>query len=208
MRKTTRGLIVLLLTAFVAMVGGVVPASAHSRLISISPKDGAALPSSPTEVVLTFNETVKPQFVTVRVTDSEGGEVVDGEATAEGATVTLPVAQPIAAGTYNIVYRVVSADSHPISGKTTFTVEGNPQAPATSTSPSASGSVAPTPSATAGDATPSADSSPTTATTAAGEGTDTGGESTPTWVWFIVFAAVVGAIAATFYAVRRDNGEG
>ena len=36
--------------------------------------------------------------------------------------VTLPVAQPIAAGSYKITYRVVSADSHPISGATTFTV--------------------------------------------------------------------------------------
>ncbi len=55
------------------------------------------------------------------------------DAKAAGAKVTLAVSEPIAAGTYSVLYRVVSADSHPISGSTKFTVAGNPQAPPATT---------------------------------------------------------------------------
>jgi methionine-rich copper-binding protein CopC len=204
MRTTTRGLLLLLLTGFLAVGAGAMPASAHSRLISITPADGASLPASPTEVVLTFNEPIDPQFVTVRITDSEGGNVVGQDATAEGAKVTLPVSDPIAAGTYNVLYRVVSADSHPISGSTKFTIAGNPQAPPATTSPS-SGSASPTPSSSSSVASPPAASTATGDSAAAPERDDTGG--TPVWVWFIVFAALAAAIGATFYAVRRDESQ-
>ncbi|MFC7489337.1 MULTISPECIES: copper resistance CopC family protein [unclassified Knoellia] len=213
MRTTTRGLVLLLLTALSGLTLGALPASAHSRLISISPADGASVPASPQEIVLTFNEPINPQFVTVRVTDGEGGEVVGEKASTQGAKVTLPVGDPIAAGTYNVVYRVVSADSHPISGSTRFTVAGDPAAPPSS--PSATPSESPSGSAS-GAATPSASTSPSLASPpAASEATgaapasadteDSGG--TPLWVWFIVFVALVGAIAATFYAVRRDESQ-
>ncbi|MFC7487931.1 copper resistance CopC family protein [Knoellia sp. CPCC 206453] len=204
MRTTTRGLTLLLLTGFLAMCAGALPASAHSRLLSISPADGAALPASPTEVVLTFNEPIDPQFVTVRITDSEGGNVVGQDATAEGAKVTLPISDPIAAGNYSVLYRVVSADSHPISGSTKFTIAGNPQAPPATTG-TASGAATPTPSASSSVASPPVASAATGDTTAAPEGEDPG--STPMWVWFIVFAALVAAIGATFYAVRRDESQ-
>lgn len=205
MRTSTRGLTLLLLTGLLGLFIGVVPASAHSRLLSITPADGAKLPQSPTEVVLTFNEPVNPQFVTVRITDSEGGNVVGQDATAKGAKVTLPVSDPIAAGTYNVVYRVVSADSHPISGSTSFTVAGNPQAPPASATPSpsstdaaaGSNSTSPSPSASASVATDSPQAAKLTIE-----------DSVPVWVWALVALGLVGAIGGTFYAVRRDEAHG
>ncbi|EAP99730.1 putative copper resistance protein [Janibacter sp. HTCC2649] len=208
MRTTTRGLLLLLLTGFLAVGAGVMPASAHSRLISITPADGASLPASPTEVVLTFNEPIDPQFVTVRITDSEGGNVVGQDATAKGTKVTLAVSDPIAAGTYSVLYRVVSADSHPISGSTKFTVAGDPQAPPATTgttSGTASGAATPTPTASSSVASPPAASAATGDNAAAPADEESGG--TPIWVWFIVFAALVAAIGATFYAVRRDESQ-
>lgn len=211
MRTSTRGLTLLLLTGLLGLFIGVVPASAHSRLLSITPADGAKLPQSPTEVVLTFNEPVNPQFVTVRITDSEGGNVVGQDATAQGAKVTLPVSDPIAAGTYNVVYRVVSADSHPISGSTSFTVGGNPQAPPASTTPSpspsstdaaaGSNSTGPSPSASASAAASDPTNSPQAAKL-------TIEDSVPVWVWALVALGLVGAIGGTFYAVRRDESHG
>ncbi|MFW5471016.1 copper resistance CopC family protein [Knoellia sp. CPCC 206435] len=203
MRSTTRGLALLLLTAWVGLGVAALPASAHSRLLSSSPADGATVPASPTELVLTFNEDINPQFVTVRVTDGEGGDVVGAEASVDGPRVTLPVAQPIAAGSYKITYRVVSADSHPISGSSTFTVAGDPLAsPSPPATPSAQ-DPSPSASGTAGAAaTPDPSASPTAE--AAPEGGTTGG--TPTAVWFVVFAALAGAGAATLYAIRRDRG--
>lgn len=188
--------------AVLALTVGALPANAHSRLISISPKDGETLAQSPTEVVLTFNEAVNPEFVTVRITDSEGADVIDAEPTADGPKVTLPVGEPIAAGTYKVVYRVVSADSHPISGSSTFTIEGNPQSPPASPSPTESASAA-SPSASAA-ATPSATPAAPDAD-ASDEATDS--DNTPIWVWVLVFAGLLAAIGATFYAVRRDNSQ-
>jgi methionine-rich copper-binding protein CopC len=205
MLTTTRGLAVLLITAWVGLGVAALPASAHSRLLSSSPADGTTLPTSPAEVVLTFNEDINPQFVTVRVTDGEGGDVVGAKASVAGPEVTVPVEQPIAAGAYKITYRVVSADSHPITGSTTFTVAGDPLAspspavtpPAEAPSPSASGTTGPTPT-------------PDTAASAASGATDDADVSggTPVAVWFVVFAALAAAVGATFYAVRRDRENG
>lgn len=202
MHTTTRGLVLLILTAWVGLGLAVPPASAHSRLLSSSPADGTTVPSSPGEIVLTFNEDINPQFVTVRVSDGEGGDVVGAEATVAGPKVTLPVAQPIAAGSYKITYRVVSADSHPISGSTAFTIAGDPLA---SPSPAASSSTpAPSSSTTTGPtATPDASSAPSAATAAGDQPGASGG--TPIGVWLIVFGALAVAVGATFYAVRRER---
>ncbi|WP_353953212.1 copper resistance CopC family protein [Knoellia sp. S7-12] len=205
MRTTTRGLILLLLSGFLALTAGVLPANAHSRLLSITPADGASLPASPAEIVLTFNETINPQFVTVRVTDGEGGDVVGENATAQGAKVTLAVGEPIAAGTYSVVYRVVSADSHPISGSTSFTIKGNPEAPPASTG-TASGSATPSPSETASPSTSASTPSPSTNAAAdVDEAAPGDSGDTPVWVWLLVMLGLVGAIGGTFYAVRRDE---
>ncbi|KGN34791.1 copper resistance protein CopC [Knoellia sinensis KCTC 19936] len=187
MRSSIRALLLLLVATLATLGVGVLPAQAHARLLSITPTDGASLPASPTEIVLTFNEPINPEFVTVRITDGEGGDVVGEEAATDGATVTLPVGDAIAAGTYNVIYRVVSADSHPISGSARFTIEGDPQAPpATATAEAPSASVSPPSAGEAADASEEA-------------------EDIPAWVWILVFAGLVGAIGATFYAVRRDE---
>ena len=199
MRLPIRGLFLLLLAALLGLLVGVVPASAHSRLLSISPADGASVPASPAEVVLTFNEEVNPEFVTVRVTDGEGTVVAGEGAAAEGAVVTLPVTEPVPAGSYKVTYRVVSADSHPISGATAFTVEGDAQASPTSpaASPSASSS-APSESGPAPSASPGE-------TNAAGDPTEASGDGTPAIVWIAVLVALAAGAGLVAYARNRDR---
>ena len=201
MRLTLRGLTLVVLTALVGLFVGVVPASAHSRLISISPKDGASVPASPPAIVLTFNEDVNPQFVSVRVTDGEGTVVAGDDAAAQGAVVTAPVAEPMSAGTYKVTYRVVSADSHPISGSTTFTVAGDAQASPTADSPSPSATAA-EPSASA--STPEASPSPST-TDVAGDADTAASDGPPTFVWFVLGAGVLAALGAAAIAMRRSR---
>ncbi|GGB70927.1 copper resistance protein CopC [Knoellia flava TL1] len=193
MRLTLRGPFLLLLTALLGLVVGVLPASAHSRLLSITPKDGASLPTTPTEVVLTFNESVNPQFVTVRVTDGEG-TVVAEDATASGATVTVPVPEPLAAGSYKVTYRVVSADSHPISGSTAFSITGDGVASPTAAAPSPSASPSASPDS------PSAEPSPPS-TDAASE--QDGTSSGIPWPLLASIAAII--LAVVVYARRRDR---
>lgn len=203
MRLTTRGLALLLLSALVGSGVGVLPASAHSRLLSISPKDGASLPAPPTEIVLTFNEDVNPQFVTVRVTDGEGADVVGQDATADGPRVTLPVTDPISAGTYKVTYRVVSADSHPIAGSTTFSVEGDPLASPSEGSASPSETSSP-PSATA--SSPAATASPSETVVAGGNADEGVSDGIPAIVWVLVLVALA-AVSLMLYARRRDHSQ-
>lgn len=201
MRLTVRGLSLVILTALVGLFVGVLPANAHSRLLSITPKDGASVPASPTEVVLTFNEDVNPEFVTVRVTDGEGTVVAGQDAAAQGAVVTAPVTEPISAGTYKVTYRVVSADSHPISGSATFTVEGDAQA-----SPTAAPSATPSTSAASPSASASTPASPSPSqTNVAGDADTAASGGPPTFVWFVLGAGVLAALGGATIAMLRSR---
>jgi copper resistance protein C len=119
----------------------------HSRLDSSSPKDGATVETA-TEVVLTFNEDVNPDFVAVKVTGPDGGET-DGKPTADGTAVTQPLDADLPAGTHTVTYRVVSKDGHPVSGTVGFTTTADPASASPSPTPSATGSATAAPSPTA-----------------------------------------------------------
>ena len=95
--------------------------------VSAVPADQAVLASGPTELVLTFNEEINPRFAQLAL--SRSGDVVAlNPATATGTVLRATLADP-GPGTYRIAYRVVSADGHPISGETSFTVTGPTRTP-------------------------------------------------------------------------------
>lgn len=130
-------------------------APAHSALVSAVPADQAVLASGPTELVLTFNEEINPRFAQLAL--SRSGDVVAlNPATATGTVLRATLADP-GPGTYRIAYRVVSADGHPISGETSFTVTGPTRTPtstgATSTAATSTTSASNNPSAGSGAAT-------------------------------------------------------
>jgi copper transport protein len=105
-------------------------ASAHAVLEETSPERGAIVESAPAEVALRFNEPIEASFGAIRVFDAAGEQVETGELTRpEGSSEAIAVALPedLPDGTYTATYRVVSADSHPISGGFVFTV-GDPGA--------------------------------------------------------------------------------
>lgn len=107
-----------------------IPASAHARLLASDPADAATVDSAPLEVVLRFSEEVSADFASVEVTAPDGSRVDAEEPAVRGDHVytrLLPLTQP---GAYTVSYRVVSADSHPIEGTTTFTLAEGAAAPA------------------------------------------------------------------------------
>ncbi|HEX6916642.1 MAG TPA: copper resistance CopC family protein [Phycicoccus sp.] len=110
---------------------------AHARLVSTTPADGASVATA-TEVTLTFSEDVNARFVQVRV-EGAGGDESAGSPTAEGGTVTQPLAADLPAGEHTVTFRVVSVDGHPVSGTFSFTTTRGP-ATATSSSPTATAS--------------------------------------------------------------------
>jgi copper transport protein len=106
------------------------PASAHATLVSSTPSDGQRLPKAPTSVSITFDENVGlGSLGYLHVTDQSGSRVERGSAShRSGDDSTIEVALPssLPEGTYTESYRVVSADSHPITGVVRFVVGNGP----------------------------------------------------------------------------------
>ncbi|MGW0915963.1 copper resistance CopC/CopD family protein [Streptomyces sp. NPDC002784] len=106
------------------LLGGTAPASAHAALSGTDPDDGTVLAKAPRQLTLTFTESVGLLDDSVRVLGPDGRRLRVGEAEhAKGdgtARVTLP--RGLDQGTYTVAWRVVSADSHPVSGAFTFSV--------------------------------------------------------------------------------------
>ena len=101
------------------------PAAAHAVLESSSPARGAQLERVPRQVVFRFGEAVEAAFGAVRVYDDRGDRVDTGTAKhPDGRSDAVGVAlrSGLGDGTYTATYRVVSADSHPVSGGFVFTV--------------------------------------------------------------------------------------
>jgi hypothetical protein len=120
------------------------PAAAHNELIASSPADKAVLDTAPTDVVLEFDQPVQTEFGLVAVLDATGVHHERGEPQVVGSIVTQALGA-LAAGAYEISYRVSSADGHPITGTLSFTVAGTGSTPE-ATPEVSSGSAATSPS--------------------------------------------------------------
>lgn len=125
--------LVLLGTVLVLfLLGGAGTASAHAALKGSDPVDGSVLDAAPRDITLRFTESVSLLEDSIRVVDPENRAVDTGKpgragGRADTASVTLPTG--LDDGTYTIAWRVVSADSHPISGALLFSI-GEPSATA------------------------------------------------------------------------------
>ncbi|MEU4034056.1 copper resistance protein CopC [Streptomyces collinus] len=120
-----RRLTVLCAGLLLALLGTAAPASAHAALRGTDPADGTVLRTAPRQVTLTFTESVGLLTDSFRVYDPRNHRVRTGEADhvpgrSDTARVTLPAR--LGTGTYTLAWRVVSADSHPVSGALTFSV--------------------------------------------------------------------------------------
>jgi methionine-rich copper-binding protein CopC len=76
----------------------------------------------PAEVKLWFTESLEPTFSTVRVVDAQDRRVDREDVRVDAANpallrVSLP---PLPAGTYRVIWRVVSVDTHVSQGQFTF----------------------------------------------------------------------------------------
>ncbi|MEU1600874.1 copper resistance protein CopC [Streptomyces sp. NPDC005708] len=111
------------------LLAGAGSASAHAALKGTDPADGSVLKTSPRAVTLTFSESVGLLDDSIRVFDPGNRRVHTGKQEhADGRSDTARVTLPgLAQGTYIVAWRVVSADSHPVSGALTFSV-GKPSA--------------------------------------------------------------------------------
>ncbi|SDR82270.1 hypothetical protein SAMN04489860_0150 [Paraoerskovia marina] len=110
-------------TALAAAVLLAAPAAAHDTITGTSPEDGATLTEVPSEIALTFSSEpleVSPEVV---VTDESGAVVTDTTPTVDGFDVLQPLPEDLTSGTYDVAWRVVSSDGHPIDGSFSFDLD-------------------------------------------------------------------------------------
>lgn len=102
------------------------PAAAHEQLLSSSPAEGERLDVAPEQIRLQFTADLLGLGAVVLVADGDGTNWAIGEALVEGAVVTIAVDPAIPVGGYEIRWRVVSGDGHPISDIIPFTIGDAP----------------------------------------------------------------------------------
>jgi methionine-rich copper-binding protein CopC len=106
--------------AFLALAS-VSPASAHDELLGSSPAAGEVFEAAPEAVELTFSNDVIEVGTVIEVVDHHGEVVETGETVVLGPDVTAELPSDLS-GEYQVRWRVVSSDGHPIEGTIDFGV--------------------------------------------------------------------------------------
>ena len=100
------------------------PALAHAMLDHANPRVGSSQPTGPREVTLWFTQKLEPAFSSVEVRSESGAVMSSGKAQVDrGDPTQLHVAlKPLSPGTYKVIWRVLSVDTHRTQGDFTFRV--------------------------------------------------------------------------------------
>lgn len=117
--------------AFAAAAVIATPALAHSKLVTATPAANAVV-SPPSQLQLQFSEGLVGQFsgVSLTMTGMPGMNMktpmkipVTTSVSADGKSLAVKLAKPLAAGTYRLDYHVVSVDTHRTQGGYVFQVK-------------------------------------------------------------------------------------
>ena len=104
------------------------PASSHEQLVDQEPKSGQVLEAGIAEVRLSFSDDLisldNSAGSEIVILDSNQNPVNNGCAVIDART-AIARADIDTPGTYQVGWRVVSGDGHPISGNFSFVVENN-----------------------------------------------------------------------------------
>jgi copper transport protein len=123
------GLLGAAMATLIALAG---PASAHAILEQSNPVDSSALSRAPAQVTLGFSESVTINTHSVQVVDATGKRVDLGDTRhgSDGSDVVVNLKPNLPTGTYIVSWRVISADTHPVSGGFFFGIGQAPDAAA------------------------------------------------------------------------------
>ena len=96
-------------------------AGAHALLDRAEPRVGNTVAAAPRQVTLWFTQKLEAAFSTVTVTNAEGKRVDTGKPRVSGNQMSVSVSAG-GAGTYHVIWRVLSVDAHTTDGNFTFQV--------------------------------------------------------------------------------------
>jgi len=95
-------------------------AQAHAHLVKSNPAENAAI-AAPNTIHLEFSEKLEPKFSGVTLMKADGAAVAV-TSKAAGAAIDGALDAPLAPGGYMVMWHVVSADGHKMTGQYNFTV--------------------------------------------------------------------------------------
>jgi methionine-rich copper-binding protein CopC len=118
-----------ILSIVVAALSTLLPSAAlaHAMLDHANPSVGSSQAVAPREVVLSFTEDLEPAFSTIEVRSENGSVMSSGKARVDPKQRTqlrVPL-KALPPGTYKVIWRVLSVDTHRTQGDFTFRV-GSP----------------------------------------------------------------------------------
>lgn len=121
--------LVLALLLVVGLFVQVGSASAHADLVSSTPAAGSTVNTAPSKVVTVFSEELKAEGSVLKVTDSKGTVVDNGDTTldrsdAERKTLVVTLKANLPADTYTVNWTSASSDGHSESDSFTFKIAG------------------------------------------------------------------------------------
>lgn len=124
-RNTTFTANLLPSLALVASLTLPIPVFAHAIMVKSQPLADSTIADSPKQVDVWFNDKVGSEYKALAVIDSAGKRVDNKDIEQETFDqshlyITVPQLPP---GTYNVRYRVVSLDTHIVTGKFKFTIK-------------------------------------------------------------------------------------
>lgn len=124
-RSGTRRVLFAASAAAVWVLATASPASAHASLLEVTPSQGSVVAKQPPEVKMGFSEPVQITPGSVTITDP-AGETLQGLSPrsdpTDGATMVVELPDGLVDGTYHVLWRVVSLDTHPVQGRFDFAI--------------------------------------------------------------------------------------
>lgn len=113
------GILYLFLTLFPSV------SFAHAYIVKSSPAENEVLTNAQDEVTIQFDESIQPNFNSIKVTDSSGNRVdlkngaVDPD---QSSILKAGIKKNLPNGIYRIQWKVISDDGHPVEGVIPFQI--------------------------------------------------------------------------------------
>ncbi|MEO5974120.1 MAG: copper resistance protein CopC [Ilumatobacteraceae bacterium] len=110
------------MAVLISILSPATAALAHGELLNSEPAASSSLAESPTQISLFFSESIEPVFARIRILNSTGSEIASGNARRDSGdhSVVRSISPHLEPGAYVVVWRVTSADGHPIEGAFEF----------------------------------------------------------------------------------------
>ena len=113
---------ILFISLFMAILN-LSPAQAHTELVSVEPSTDQVMLTLPSEVKLTFGESVIAEGTFASITTSAGS--VETTVRVEAADVYVAIPVDLVGPDVTISWKTVAADGHPLDGETVYKLAEN-----------------------------------------------------------------------------------